>query len=361
MTFNLLKNLVLTGIIVITATNITSETGVIAEFIEIDTPIPQDAVWLTLNYGESMGEYYHPKTDGTGCNCGEFPFGDFKTMMYTIDPVDPGQNISISTNPPGLIVSANKRDNSEMMRFEYNFEAIANANEIGVLIKFPSDKLLGIFSYGIFGLYSEGISRTPSNLVQVNEGFGNLTDIIVSDTHIRVDMTTSDRIDAQISGNSMAIINATNSEGSSLDVENNSTAIYNGNLSYITCGFDFSMNDYFSGNDRSICIVGGGIVQDDVHYNNSVQNGAFLYTSSCTDIKEHGTGTCSEDMDVGKILEDSIENMYLTNEVYYSRTTNTTFSFCSPSSSATSSFPRIRAWFNVAMAFAVVVVILIRM
>lgn len=122
---------------------------------------------------------------------------------------------------------------------------------------------MGIFSQGIFRLLREGISsKVPSNIVQVNERFGNLKELFVSDTHIRAVMTTFDSIYTTISSDSMVVIDANNSAGSHLEVTNNSTAIYRGNLSDITCGFDYSIIDS-SGYDRSTCIINsGGIVEN---------------------------------------------------------------------------------------------------
>jgi hypothetical protein len=76
-----------------------------------------------------LDDYYSGAgTDENWCPDKSWQRGTFKTMMYTIEPVEPPtENISVLTDPPGLVSSINGVCFTDEIQLQFNFDRIANA------------------------------------------------------------------------------------------------------------------------------------------------------------------------------------------------------------------------------------------
>lgn len=331
-----------------------------SEFTKIAATVPKNNNFtsLYLDYLDQLVQWDNA-TEMNACNPGSFtllPTGTFKTMKYTIEPVEAGEDVSILTDPADLIVSADIYNDPNgvqidaMLSFVYNFDAIANADEVGIWIKFPADKLEAV-NVERSGLSTNGMT---TSIVKVKEGFSNLNSVIAfPGTYIQASVNASELFVYLIQSTGIFDIFDVDDSTAIFYASDNSTLVTKGgDIHSIECGDGIYENDF------SKCIVDGYVTNRTEFSAFSVEQNSSLITKDCTSIGVQDTGTCTEENNIAAAIDDLLTDEQL--DTSHSTTTNSTFSFCSPplispsSSSSSSSFPlKIGLWGNSFLALTV--------
>ena len=128
-----------------------------ADFSPISTDVPQTATGINVS----------PSCEGSD---------KVPNTIFTIEPSD-SDMISVATNPADLVV-VSISSGGDMLEFSFNPDVAGNADEGGVIVKFPIDKL-------------NQVHVEASNRVQVLDGFTNLMSLTAqSSSFLQVSATT---------------------------------------------------------------------------------------------------------------------------------------------------------------------------